>query len=106
VVSATVLELPRTFNIAQNYPNPFNPTTHFRFSIAEASRASLKIYNVLGQKIRTIFDNRVFEPGVYEDFSWNATDDFGNPVANGIYYYEFQIPTKNVRQVNKMLYLK
>lgn len=106
VVSSTALQLPQTFSIAQNYPNPFNPETHFRFTIAEASRASLKIYNVLGQRIRTIFDNRVFEPGVYEDFSWNATDDFGNPVSNGIYYYEFQVLDRNIRQVNKMLYLK
>jgi hypothetical protein len=106
IVSATALALPQTFNIDQNYPNPFNPTTHFRFSIAEASRASLAIYNVLGQKIRTIFDNRLFEPGVYEDFSWNATDDSGNPISNGIYYYEFKIPNQNIRQVKKMLYLK
>ena len=105
-VSATVLEMPNTFSIDQNYPNPFNPTTRFRFSIAEASRASLAIYNILGQKIRTIFDNRVFEPGVYEGFAWDATDDSGNPVANGVYYYEFKVPAQNIRQVKKMLYLK
>lgn len=106
IVSATVLEMPQIFEIAQNYPNPFNPETHFRFSIAEPSRASLKIYNVLGQKIRTIFDNRSFEVGVYDEFSWNATDDFGTQVANGIYYYEFQIPGQSVRQVKKMILLK
>jgi len=106
IVSATVLAAPTTFSIAQNYPNPFNPQTNFRFSIAEPSRASLRIYDVLGQKVRTIFDNRLFDMGVYDEFSWNATDDAGNQVANGVYYYEFKIPSQNIRQVKKMLYLK
>ena len=106
IVSATVLEIPRSFQIEQNYPNPFNPSTRFRFSIAEPSQASLIIYNVLGQKIRTLFDNNSFEPGVYEEFFWDATDDAGNTVANGVYYYEFRVLDKNVRQVKKMLYLK
>jgi hypothetical protein len=106
IVSATVLEVPRSFQIEQNYPNPFNPSTRFSFSIAEPSQASLIVYNVLGQKIRTIFDNNFFEPGVYEEFFWDATDDAGNTVANGVYYYEFRVLNKNVRQVKKMLYLK
>lgn len=106
IVSATVLVAPTTFSLAQNFPNPFNPETHFSFSIAEPSRASLKIYNSLGQAIRTIFQNKVFDVGVYDNYSWDATDDAGKQVANGIYYYELRIPEQNIRQVKKMLFLK
>jgi hypothetical protein len=106
IVSATVLEIPETFNIDQNYPNPFNPRTTFRFSIPEPSWVGLTIYNILGQKVRTIFDNRLFDVGVYDQFSWDATDDAGNVVANGIYYYVFQIPDQNFRQVKKMVLTK
>ncbi len=106
IVSATPLSLPKAFRIDQNYPNPFNPTTRFRFTIPRAARASLIIYNILGQKVRTIFNNRQFEPGEYTQFSWDARDDFGNLVANGIYYYVFQIPDSNFKQVRKMVFLK
>ncbi|NOX37229.1 MAG: hypothetical protein GXO78_06805 [Calditrichaeota bacterium] len=106
IVSATPMPLPKVFQIAQNYPNPFNPSTRFKFSVAKPSKASLVIYNVLGQKVRTIFENRFFEPGVYDEFTWDARDDFGNAVSNGVYYFVFTVNEYSFRQVRKMIYMK
>lgn len=106
IISATVLEIPENFTLEQNFPNPFNPSTRFRFSMAEAGHVSLTIYNILGQKIRTVLNNELLDVGVYDEFSWDGTDDSGRSVANGIYYYEFQVPDQNIRQVRKMVLLK
>jgi hypothetical protein len=105
--SATVLELPKSFELAQNYPNPFNPTTHFSFTLAQAGTVSLEVYNILGQKIRTIVENEFLEPGVYDgSYQWDATDDAGNVVSGGIYYYVFTVKENNFRKVRKMVFLK
>ena len=81
--------VPGTFVLQQNYPNPFNPSTDIRYQIAErgdAIRTTLKIYNVLGQEIRTLVDE-VKEPGFYS-VRWDGRDQFGNDVASGIYFYQ------------------
>jgi flagellar hook assembly protein FlgD len=105
--SATVLELPKSFELAQNYPNPFNPTTNFSFTLAQAGTVSLEVYNILGQKIRTIVENELLEPGVYDgSYQWDATDDAGNVVSGGIYYYVFTVKENNFRKVRKMVFLK
>ncbi len=106
VVSATVMEVPKTFAISQNYPNPFNPSTQFRISIAKAGHATLEIYNVVGQRIRTLFSGRLMEPGVYDNIRWDARDDNGNLVSNGVYYYVFTVKEHNFRQVRKMIFMK
>ena len=106
IVSATVLEIPKQFSIEQNFPNPFNPETHFRFAIAKPSHVSLVIYNILGQKVRTVLQDAYYEPGVYENVAWNATDDAGNKVPNGIYYYVFSVKEFNFHQVKKLAYIK
>ncbi len=106
-VSATVLELPKTFELAQNYPNPFNPSTQFSFTLAQAGTVNLEIYNILGQKIRTIVENEFLEPGVYDGaYQWDAKDDAGNVVSGGIYYYVFTVKENNFRKVRKMVFLK
>ncbi len=106
VVSATVKEVPKTFEISQNYPNPFNPSTQFRISIAKQGHATLEIYNVVGQRIRTLFSSKLMEPGVYDNIRWDARDDNGNLVSNGIYYYVFTVKEYNFRQVRKMIFMK
>lgn len=105
-VSATVLPLPKKFQIAQNYPNPFNPLTHIRFDVPFNSTVSLEIYNILGQKIKTLVNNRRMEPGVYSGIVWDATDDSGSSVANGVYYLVFTAREFNFQQVRKMVYMK
>ncbi|MEZ4745703.1 MAG: hypothetical protein R3C41_06485 [Calditrichia bacterium] len=105
--SALVLTLPTAFALEQNYPNPFNPSTSFNFTIAQSSTVNLEVYNILGQKVRTLIAGEVLEPGVYDgNYRWDATDDNGNTVSGGIYYYVFSVRENGFRQVRKMVFLK
>ncbi len=80
--------VPVTFDITQNYPNPFNPNTTFKFSLPKATDVRLTIYNVLGQKVRTLINAR-YQSGVHE-IQWDGTNDFGMPAATGVYIYRFE----------------
>jgi len=72
----------------QNYPNPFNPKTIISFSLAEAGNVSLEIYNVKGQKVKTLI-NKEFELGQHQ-ISWDGTDDDGKLVSSGVYCYKMK----------------
>jgi hypothetical protein len=89
--------VPAEFALAQNFPNPFNPSTEIRFSVAEAGRVTLSIFNLLGQKISTVVDDE-FAPGSY------TTRFDGGSFASGIYIYRLQ--TKNFVQDRKMVLVK
>ncbi len=106
VVSASVLKLPERFELAQNFPNPFNPSTNIKFSIAQPARVSLVIYDVLGRKIKTIFQDHRFEPGVYTDYSWDARNATNQKVSNGIYYLVMSVDEFNLQEVRKMIYIR
>jgi hypothetical protein len=106
IASASANILPKEFALAQNYPNPFNPTTKISFDVAKESSISLEIYNMLGQKIRSLIDNQRYQPGVYSEVIWDAKDDQGNSVANGIYYLVYSAKDYGHRQVRKMVFMK
>jgi hypothetical protein len=72
--------LPTEFALYQNYPNPFNPSTTFKFGIPEASKVSLKIYDVLGREVATIVDKDL-QPGYY------AIPFNGDNLSSGAYFY-------------------
>jgi hypothetical protein len=76
--------LPQKFELQQNYPNPFNPSTTIRFAIEKTAFASVSVYNVIGQKVRTLA-SEVLTPGFYTT-TWNGTDDNGQPVTTGVYF--------------------
>lgn len=80
--------LPVAFNLSQNYPNPFNPITNLRFDLPTQSKVKLMIYNVLGQKVRTLMDE-TREAGFYT-VQWNGSDDFGRAVSTGVYLCRMQ----------------
>lgn len=81
---------PPSFNqLDQNYPNPFNPTTMVRYRLKGIAYADLVIYNVRGQRVRTLVSRRLHEARDYE-VSWDGTDDRGRPVASGVYFYRLQ----------------
>ena len=96
--------LPNKFWLDQNYPNPFNPTTTIKYSIGGSSSAAVKIliYNILGQKVRTLVDNAQM-PGVYT-IQWNSKNDSGNMVATGVYFYVLKVD--DFFQIKKMILLK
>ncbi|MCK4560955.1 MAG: lamin tail domain-containing protein [Calditrichia bacterium] len=99
-------DVPQQFELAQNYPNPFNPNTKIRLIISSieqsTSQINLSIYDINGQKVKTLFNGFV-EPRTYE-FEWDGTNDYGEPIAGGVYIYSLN--TQNFSQSRKMLLLR
>lgn len=96
------LEIPETFGLAQNYPNPFNPTTNIEFSLPTRQSVTLSVYNLLGQKVRTLRDEEM-DAGNYK-VTWDATNDGGAKVASGVYFYK--LTTEEFVDTKKMMLLK
>lgn len=94
--------IPVEFALEQNYPNPFNPTTTLEYSLKERVDVSLKIYNVLGQLVRTVVDEN--QAAGIKKAEWNGTNDAGARVASGIYIYRLE--AGDFVQSKKMILLK
>ena len=111
--------LPDHFSLSQNYPNPFNPTTVIRYSLpvdrqgqsgnggarartTSTSYVSLKVYNILGQVVRTLVDEPQ-APGYYS-VRWDGRDNAGGELASGIYIYRIQ--AGDFAQSRRMILLK
>lgn len=86
-----------------NYPNPFNPSTTINFSIQNDSKIELLIFNIKGQKIKTLINNN-FSKGNHSLF-WYGNDELNQPVSSGIYYYKLNVNGKT-ESVKKCLLLK
>ncbi len=98
--------VPGEFTLQQNYPNPFNPSTIIRFSISrvdQGGRVSLRIFNVLGQEVRTLLDNAPAQAGTYE-LTWDGRDDSGRVLASGVYLY--QLTVGSVSQTKRMVFMQ
>ena len=90
------------FLLKQNFPNPFNPTTEISFSLPSKEKMTLTIYNVAGQRIRTLF-NGMKNAGVHS-IQWDGKDASGNQVASGVYIY--RLKTTGFSQQKKMLLIR
>ncbi|MFC1555729.1 transglutaminase domain-containing protein [candidate division KSB1 bacterium] len=77
---------PKDFELHQNYPNPFNPETSIGFTLPKTETVSLSIYNMLGQKIRTLLNNESFQPGLHT-VSWDSRNNRGLSLPSGTYLY-------------------
>ena len=86
-----------------NYPNPFNPETTMVFNLPEAGQVQLDIYNIKGQKVKTLLDCYM-SPGRSE-MLWNSKDDNGKRVSSGVYFYRLNVNDK-IEKIKKMLLLK
>jgi hypothetical protein len=115
---------PEGIMLFQNYPNPFNPLTSIQFTVGSTQTkaavgglrtadstqftvhspipTTLKIYNILGQKVRTLVDE-VKMPGDYEVI-WDGKDDQGKEVASGIYFCKLTVGS--YQKIRKMVLLK
>ncbi len=87
--------LPETFALLQNFPNPFNPTTEIQYQLpavagtgSAKSRTVLKVYNLLGEEVRTLVD-KIEAPGFYS-VTWDGKDIPGRTAPSGIYIYRLQ----------------
>ncbi len=95
-------EVPNKFSLAQNYPNPFNPSTVINFSIPYAANIELSIFNILGEKVKTLVSGEIL-PGSY-NVNWNGTNDFNQQLTSGIYFY--RLKTSNFIQTKKMILIR
>jgi hypothetical protein len=80
--------LPKSFSVSQNYPNPFNPTTTIEFDVPTKSQVTLTVYNVLGQKVKTLV-NQEMAAGTFKT-EWDGRGESGAPISSGIYFYKFE----------------
>jgi hypothetical protein len=81
-------KIPKTYEIYQNYPNPFNPVTNIRYGLPRLSQVKIEIFNILGQKVRTLV-NEQKEAGYYTAI-WSGRNDYDAKVGSGIYIYRIQ----------------
>jgi hypothetical protein len=79
-------ELPRAFALQQNYPNPFNPETTIQYQLASNSFVQLNVYNLLGQKVKTLFNGD--ETAGMHSVKWNGRNSSGAAVVSGVYFYK------------------
>jgi hypothetical protein len=93
---------PQDFQLFQNHPNPFNNETIIKYTLSKSSHVSLVIYNILGQKVRTLV-SEYQKPGV-KTVSWDGKDEKGEDLSSGIYLYKLK--SGEITQTKRMLLLK
>ncbi len=93
---------PKKFTLFQNYPNPFNPETTIAFSVQKQAHVTLKIYNTLGQEVRTLID--AIKPEGLHRVVWDGRDVTGQILSSGVYIYVIQ--TDDYSDMKKMTFTK
>jgi hypothetical protein len=93
--------LPSEFIVLRSYPNPFNPTTIIYYELPKSENIEIKIYDILGRKVRTLF-NDFHKAGTYT-LNWDGRNSWNSPVAAGIYFC--RLKTKDQFKVHKMVLL-
>lgn len=88
--------------LRQNYPNPFNLQTTIKYYLFKGSRVELSIYNIKGQKVKTLVDG--FQTIGFQSITWDGTDKNGEAVASGIYFY--RVKTDFSEESRKMVLMK
>ena len=94
--------LPENISLLQNYPNPFNARTEIKYTLPVGSDVKLEIYNLLGQKVVTLADEK--QTAGYHSLIWDGTNESGQMVSSGMYLYK--LTTNENISVKKMVMLK
>ncbi|KPJ64412.1 hypothetical protein AMJ44_12865, partial [candidate division WOR-1 bacterium DG_54_3] len=102
LVAEEEVETPRFFELFQSFPNPFNNHTVIKYSLSKATDVSLVIYNILGQKVRTLV--RKEKQSGLVTVIWDGKDDSGRNLSSGIYFYRLQ--AGKFAQTKRMVLLK
>lgn len=95
-------QVPKDFALSQNFPNPFNASTTIKYNLPKTCQVRLQIYNILGQKVRTLVDK--FEEAGYKEARWDGKNDLNNSVASGVYFYK--IKAEDFIETRKMVLMK
>ncbi|NQT27503.1 glycoside hydrolase family 9 protein [candidate division KSB1 bacterium] len=105
-VSSDVTNLPGSFILENNYPNPFNPQTHIRYSISENAWVELDIFNIRGEKIKSLV--KAHQSTGYYTVMWDALNNSGDQISSGVYFYKIRVigQSKNFTEVRKLLFTK
>ncbi len=100
------LPVPTITELRSIYPNPFNPETTISYSLKDDSKVSLFIYNIKGQKVRSLVNGQI--PAGYHTVTWNGKDENGRNVSSGIYLSIFDAISKekDYTSVKKIILLK
>jgi len=93
---------PKELSLGQNYPNPFNPLTAIPVSIPVISEVKLKVYDILGKEVKTLYAGSL-TPGRHF-FPWDGRDERGNALATGVYFYRLQ--AGSLVQTKKLILLR
>ena len=109
-ISEAEPQIPEQFFLKSNYPNPFNPQTTIEFGLKQNGLVKLIVYNILGQKIAQLSNDRPYSAGVHR-LVWNGLNRFGSETASGIYFYRLTIKDPGTgkllfSQVRKMVKIK
>ena len=105
IVSTKVEKSPAVisdYRLDQNYPNPFNPSTRISFTLPQNAHVSLVVYNMLGQRVKTLMDQSL-SMGVHQAV-WDGTNDSGEAVTNGLYFYSLR--SELGVETRKMMFMK
>lgn len=94
--------IPLTTRLNAAYPNPFNPSTSISYDLAENSRVIMEVFNIKGQKIKTLLNQDV-NSGRYS-ILWNGKDDYNKSVASGVYFCRMQ--AGKYHQQKKLMLIK
>ena len=95
-------DIPQEFFLHANFPNPFNGSTNIWFDVPQTAEVKLEVYNILGQRIRTLF-NGTAQTGT-SVARWDGHDESGNVVSSGMYFYRLTTPSSALTK--KMLYIR
>jgi len=99
--------LPTEYALSQNYPNPFNPTTSIKYALPLDSRVTVQIYNILGQRVRTLINDNI--PAGYHMAEWDGTGNSGQQLASGTYFLQLSATGTNGKtfnEIRKLMLLK
>lgn len=91
-----------SFALEQNYPNPFNPATNINYELSQSTQVKLTIYNLLGQRVRTLLNQR--QTLGYDTVTWDGKNEEGEVLAPG--FYVCRLETQTFVQSRRMLMLK
>ncbi len=97
-----MVDTPTEFDLEKNYPNPFNPVTTIEFSLPEAIRVELTVFNSTGQVVKNL-TRESYQAGTYS-VKWDGTNETGQKVASGVYIY--RLVAGDFVKTNRMILLK